>query len=79
MLPDTHGIIRTDDGATVLFTLRGRTIIGPADRGAQLLTVIFESEDERYRWLNNTFCVLEGVIDHGAMKANVWACISDLV
>jgi hypothetical protein len=79
MLPDVHGIIRTDDGAMVHFGLQGRTVPGPRERGAQLLTVIFESEDERYRWLNNSLCVLEGVIDPGGMKANVWACINDLV
>jgi len=78
MLPNVHGIIRTEDLATVLFTLQGRTAFGKSDRGTQLLTVTFESEDERYRWLNNTLCVLEGVIDSGKMKANVWACINEL-
>jgi hypothetical protein len=79
MLPDAHGIIRTEDGAIVLFALQGRTVFGQSDRGAQLLMATFESEDERYRWLNNTLCVLEGVIESGSMKAKVWACINDLV
>ncbi len=45
-----------------LFTLQGRTI-WVEDKGRQLLSVIFEAEDSRYKWLNNTFCVLEGVIN----------------
>src|SRR5690349_598768 len=50
MLPDAHGCIRTDDRADVVFTLHGRTVFS-AGQGRQLLSVIFESEDERYGWL----------------------------
>jgi hypothetical protein len=80
MLPDAHGIIVTDDKALIMFTLQGRTVF-EQEQGKQLLSVIFESEAESYRWLNSTFCVLEGLIDGEKlqMRAKVYACRSDLV
>jgi hypothetical protein len=80
MLPDAHGIIVTHDKALIMFTLQGRTIF-EQEQGKQLLSVIFESEAESYRWLNSTFCVLEGLIDGEKlqMRARVYACRSDLV
>ena len=80
MLPDAHGIIKTVDDAIILFAMQGRTVwVGEA--GRQLLSVTFESQDERYKWLNNTYCVLEGAIDSVALKmrSRVYLCISDLV
>jgi hypothetical protein len=80
MLPDAHGVIKTVDGAMVLFAMQGRTVwVG--ETGRQLLSVTFESQHERYKWLNNTYCVLEGAIDSVALKmrSRVYACISDLV
>lgn len=80
MLPDAHGVIVTDDHATILFTLQGRTVF-EGEQGKQLLGVIFEAEAEAYRWLNATFCVLEGLIDAERlqMRARVFACRSDMV
>jgi uncharacterized protein DUF3237 len=80
MLPDAHGIIKTADGAIVHFVMQGRTVwVGEA--GRQLLSVTFESQDERYKWLNNTYCVLEGAIDSVALKmrSRVYLCVSDFV
>jgi hypothetical protein len=79
MLPDAHGIIKTEDHAMILFTLQGRTIFD-GNMGKQLLSVIFEAQDEAYRWLNNTMCILEGLIDSErlSMRARVYACRSDL-
>jgi uncharacterized protein DUF3237 len=79
MLPDAHGLIKTHDRALVLVSLQGRNIFGPSG-GRQLLSVLFEAEDERYHWLNNTVCVLEGTFDPTAMKmhAKVYPCVSDM-
>lgn len=49
-LPDAHGAIETNDGASVLFHLRGRTRM-ESDVGLQNLVATFESEDDRYAWL----------------------------
>ena len=80
MLPDAHGVIVTHDDALIVLTLQGRTIFEQG-QGKQLLSVIFEAEAEPYRWLNETFCVLEGLIDSERlrMRARVYACRSDLV
>jgi hypothetical protein len=80
MLPDAHGVILTEDNAVILFTLQGRTVF-EQNQGRQLLSVLFEAEAESYRWLNETFCVLEGLIDSERlqMRARVYACRSDLV
>jgi hypothetical protein len=80
MLPDAHGVILTDDRAAIMFTLQGRTVF-EQQQGKQLLSVIFETETEAYRWLNSLFCVLEGLIDGERlqMRARVYACRSDLI
>jgi hypothetical protein len=80
MIPDAHGVIVTHDNALIMFTLQGRTIFAQ-EQGKQLLSVLFEAEVEAYRWLNTTFCVLEGLIDSEQlrMRARVYACQSDLV
>ena len=80
MLPDAHGVIVTHDNAIIMFTLQGRTVF-EQEQGKQLLSVIFEAEAESYRWLNATFCILEGLIDGARlrMRARVYACRSDLV
>lgn len=66
MLPDIRGVITTGDGATILFSMDGRTIWVDTPNGRlgnQLLRVLFEAEDERYRWLNDIVCVSEGAVD----------------
>lgn len=81
MLPDLHGVIRTDDGATVMLSLQGRTVFGPSGTGGQILAALFETDDDRYRWLNAAFCVLEGVISSGvlSMHARVYCCVNELI
>lgn len=79
MLPDAHGIITTEDGCVVLFSMAGRTSwVG--DVGVQLLSVSFESEAENYVWLNSAMHVLEGVIDPEAlvMRAKIYALVHEL-
>lgn len=80
MLPDVHGVICTGDGALVMFSLTGRTVWTEAGPGRQVLTTLFESEDERYAWLNSTYCVLEGAIDPErlTMRARVYLCLNEI-
>ena len=79
-LPDVHGIIRTDDGPYVLFTFQGRTLPVVEDKRRQLLSVLFEAEDERYAWLNSAVCVLEGLFapDTNLMRGKVYTCVHEL-
>lgn len=80
MLPDAHGVIMTEEGAAILFSLQGRTFFAQG-QGQQLLTVLFETDAEAYHWLNTTVCILEGVIDSERphMRARIYACHSDLI
>jgi hypothetical protein len=57
---DVRASLRTDDGADILVTYvgLGRNVEGG---GLRLLTnPRFETGDERYAWLNDTFCVAVG-------------------
>ena len=49
--------------------------------GRQLLLALFESEDDRYAWLNNAVCVAEGAIDAVTFVSHfeIHVCHSDLV
>ncbi len=80
MLPNLHGVITTHDGASVLLTMeQGRTTF-PTPKPNLLVTTTFEAEAEAYRWLNNIYCVLEGVIDlsSGELSTRVYRCINEL-
>lgn len=82
MLPNARGVIATPDGAEVMFDLTGRTVFVERDGqevGRQLLTVLFESEDGRYAWLNNAVCVGDGLIDPVALttRISVFVCQSE--
>ena len=77
MLPDAHGVIRTDDGAILLFHIQGRTTFA-GEQGRQLLYMLFETEAEKYGWLNTALCVLEGVIEAGLTRARVYVCVHEL-
>ncbi len=79
MLPDTHGVLMTDDGAAILFTFQGRTVFGGAS-GKQMLHITFEAQDERYRWLNQSIGVMEGLVDAKtlSMRARIYLCVHEL-
>ena len=59
-LPDAHGVIETDDGATILVDFQGFGRAYPIGRRQVVMAVIHLSEDERYRWLNDALCVAVG-------------------
>ncbi|MBA2559610.1 MAG: DUF3237 family protein [Propionibacteriales bacterium] len=84
MLPNARGVITTGEDAEVFFDLTGRTVFVEKDGGTvgrQLLMTLFESEDERYAWLNNKVCMTEGAIDpeRATSHFEVHICESDLV
>lgn len=84
MLPNVRCVIRTDEGAEIFCDLTGRTVFvskGDTQLGSQLLMTLFESEDDRYAWLNNTVCMTEGVIDPaaGTSRFQVYVCTNDLI
>jgi hypothetical protein len=50
-------LITTQDGASILFEFRGRTIFEGDEPGRQNLVGWFESDHESYRWLNDLVCI----------------------
>ncbi len=87
MQPDVHGVITTDDNATILFHFQGLTPWLPTPdgpRGDQISWISFETDAAPYRWLNDLRCVLEGVVHlqpgQGASGAvRVYICVNEMV
>jgi Protein of unknown function (DUF3237) len=61
-LPDFQGAIETDDGATILFDLRGYGRAYPVGNRQVVGAATHISGDERYRWLNDVVCALAGEV-----------------
>ena len=80
MLPNLRGLITTQDGASILFEFRGRTIFEGDEPGRQNLVGWFESDHESYRWLNDLVCIAEGGISATGpdMVINVYAGIHEM-
>jgi hypothetical protein len=80
MLPNVRGLITTQDGASILFEFRGRTIFEGNEPGQQNLVGWFESDHESYRWLNDLVCIArEGSRATGPdMVINVYAGIHEM-
>lgn len=60
MLLDVRQVIRTDDGALVYVTYQGRCDRG---RGTYTVAPTFETDDERYAWLNGVQAIGQGRSD----------------
>ena len=60
MLLDVRQTLRTDDGALVYVTYQGRCDRG---RGTYTVAPTFETDDERYAWLNAVQAVGQGRTD----------------
>ena len=85
MLPHCHGRIDTEDGATVVFLMEGRTPLTGDESNRQLLRLTFETTAPEYAWLNTAFVVAEGIIaadppgsEHYVMRARLYRCLHEL-
>ena len=58
--PDYHGVIETDDGATILWHLTG---YGWPEEGRVLTTIKHRSAHEAYSRLNDALCVAGGKVE----------------
>lgn len=57
---DARILLRTDDGATIAITYRGKADKAPGDGGIIFTVPTFETDDERYAWLNTVQAVGRG-------------------
>ena len=59
LLPDFRGVVETDDGAALLFTLRG--YFRPAT-GGLVGSMTHVTDDDRYARLNDVVCAVAGEV-----------------
>jgi hypothetical protein len=63
LLPALDGSIATDDGARIVFTSTGLGRREPDGRRFRAtLAMTLESDDERYRWLNESLCAADATV-----------------
>lgn len=60
MLLDVRQLVRTDDGALIYITYKGRC---DRERGTYTVAPTFETDDERYAWLNGVQALGQGRSD----------------
>jgi hypothetical protein len=69
--PDFHGVISTDDGATVLFECGGYGRTHPLGARQIVCWLTHVSDDGRYRWLNDVVCVGTGEVGPDQLRIDV--------
>jgi hypothetical protein len=62
LTPDFHGVLETDDGATVLFSWQGLARLTSSGMRELVGSIKHETGDERYAWLNSRMCALAGEV-----------------
>ncbi|HYY08108.1 MAG TPA: DUF3237 family protein [Actinomycetota bacterium] len=60
--PAFRGVLETDDGAAILFRWDGLTRRTTAGKQHLLGSMFHTSDDDRYRWLNDRVCAVEGEV-----------------
>ena len=60
--PSFRGVLETDDGAAVLFRWDGLATLTPSGMRQLLGIAHHTTDDERYRWLNDRVCTVEGEV-----------------
>jgi hypothetical protein len=60
--PAFRGVLETDDGATILIRWDGLARSTPSGTRELLGTMSHVTDDDRYRWLNDRLCAVEGEV-----------------
>lgn len=60
--PSFRGVLETDDGAAILFHWEGLAATTPSGMRALLGTIQHVTDDDRYAWLNDRVCAVEGEV-----------------
>jgi hypothetical protein len=90
--PDFHGVISTEDGADILFSFHGYNFgvresaqphpLQPYEQRAALAALTVAAGDDRYRWVNQVFAVLEADVrpfanpEHWRIRA--FECVNEI-
>jgi hypothetical protein len=62
--PEFRGVLETDDDATILFHWEGLARLTDSGMRQLLGMAQHTSDDERYRWINDRVCAVEGEVRH---------------
>lgn len=76
LLPHLSGSVEADDGARLVFSMRGLGV----RRGREFLALmgaVFETDDERRRWLNECFCLAEATVRGRRVEMRVYRCLAE--
>ncbi|MFA5896894.1 MAG: DUF3237 family protein [Thermoplasmata archaeon] len=80
--PDLHGYVTTEDGAKILVTMQGYSILekAPGEKRAIVAACTFRTSHETYRWLNLVIAAVEGEIDEETEKVRMkaYACVNEI-
>ena len=60
--PEFRGVLETDDGATVLFHWEGLASLTNSGMRQLVGTIQHVADDDRYAWLNDQVCAVEGEV-----------------
>jgi len=60
--PAFRGVLETDDGASILFRWDGLASLTPSGMRRLLGAMHHTSDDDRYGWLNDRVCAVEGEV-----------------
>ena len=60
--PSFRGVLETDDGAAILFQWEGLATMTPTGMRQLLGMIQHVTDDDRYAWLNDRVCALEGEV-----------------
>jgi hypothetical protein len=64
-LPQLHGAIETDDGASILLDLVGHGDPRADPQGRVVAALVHTCDDDRYAWLDRTVCAVAGEVHDG--------------
>lgn len=80
-VPNFHGVIETDDGATIFIEYHGYGRAYPVGRRQWLVSGIHLSDAEHYKWLNDSLCVGTGEVrsQPGGGSAHLVLDVAELV
>jgi Protein of unknown function (DUF3237) len=70
---DARILLETDDGALICMRYGGRATRPPSEGGVVITAPTFETNDERYAWLNTVQAVGKGVRDGASLTYELFA------
>ena len=62
LVPEFRGVLETDDGATIMYAWEGYARVGADGRRELVGAIRHETDDERYRWLNDRVGAIVGEV-----------------